>query len=162
MINVGAASKLVFTTRPGGGVTEGTAFATQPVVTVQDSYSNPVTTDTGNVTLGIATGPGAGSLSCTATTVAATAGVATFAGCTMTGTAAAGTYTLSATRSGLTTGNSSNLVITVGAANKLAFTTQPVAASRSARLSRRSRSSQYRTPTATPSRPTREPSRSRS
>jgi len=126
VIAVGPASQLVFTTQPGGGVAEGASFGIQPVVKVEDSYANVVTTDTGNVTLGIATGPGAGVLSCTSNPVAAVAGVATFAGCKMTGTAAAGTYTLSASRAGLTTATTSNLVITVGAANKLAFTTQPV------------------------------------
>ena len=130
VINVGAASKLVFTTQPVGGVTEGASFATSPVVKVQDSYGNTVTTDTGNVTLAIASGPGAGLLACTNAgfpTVAAVAGVVTFTSCKITGTAAAGTYTLAATRSGLTsTGSSNNVVITVGAANKLAFTTQPV------------------------------------
>jgi hypothetical protein len=125
-IAVGAASTLVFTTQPVGGVGEGVNFATQPVAKVEDAYANVVTTDTGNVTLAIATGPAAGVLSCTASTVAAVAGVATFAGCKITGTAAAGTYTLSVTRAGLTPGTSGNVVITVGAANKLAFTTQPV------------------------------------
>ena len=129
VINVGAASKLAFTTQPVGGVAEGDALVTQPVVKVQDFYGNTVTSDTGNVTLAIAAGPAAGSLGCTATTVAAVAGVATFAGCEVTGTAAAGTYTLVATRSGLiSTGSSSNVVINVGAANKLVFSTQPVGA----------------------------------
>ena len=55
------------------------------------------------------------------------AGVATFTSCQITGTSAAGTYTLSATRPGLTTGVSSNVVINVGTAAQLGFTTQPVA-----------------------------------
>ncbi len=127
VINVGAANKLAFTAQPVGGVAEGVALAAQPVVTVQDAYGNTVSGDTGAVTLAISTGPGAGALACTSMTVAAVAGVATFAGCQVTGTAAAGTYTLVGTRSGLTsTGSSSNVVINVGAANKLAFTTQPV------------------------------------
>ena len=46
VITVGAANKLVFTTQPVGGVAIGTALATQPVVTVQDSYGNTVTTTT--------------------------------------------------------------------------------------------------------------------
>ena len=45
----------------------------------------------------------------------AVAGVAAFADCQITGTAAAGNYTLSAARSGLTTGSSSNVSITAGA-----------------------------------------------
>ena len=131
-ITAGTATKLVFTTQPVGGVSEGTNFATQPKVSVEDAGGNVVTSDTGNVTLAIATytagngGTTSGALGCTATTVAAGAGVATFAGCQITGTAAAGTYTLSATRSGLTTGTSVGVSITAGTATKLVFTTQPV------------------------------------
>ena len=129
VINVGAASKLVFTTQPVGGVGEATNFGTSPVVSVEDAFANVVTTDTGNVTLAIGSGPGAGSLACSNggfPTVAAVAGVATFVGCQIAGTAAAGTYTLAATRGGLTGGASGNVVINVGAASKLVFTTQPV------------------------------------
>ena len=155
VITVGAATKLAFTTQPVGGVTEAVVLPTQPIVTVQDFYGNTVTTDTGSVTLAKSSGPSAGVLSCTATTVSAVAGVATFSGCQITGTAAAGTYTLNATRSGLTaTGASNNVVITTGVATKLAFTTQPVGGVAEGVSSPRSRSWRYRTPTATPSRPT--------
>ena len=129
-INAGSANKLVFTTQPVGNVGEATNFSTSPSVSVEDSNGNVVTSDTGNVTLAINSGPGAGTLSCSNSgfpTVAAVAGVAAFTNCQITGTAAAGTYTLVATRSGLTgTGASSNVVINVGSANQLAFTTQPV------------------------------------
>ena len=128
VINVGTATKLVFTTQPVGGVTEGTNFATSPKVSVEDAEGN-VTSDTGNVTLAIDSGPGAGSLTCSNSgfpTITAVAGVATFTNCQITGTAAAGTYTLVATRTGLTsTGASSNVVINVGTANKLVFGQQP-------------------------------------
>jgi len=131
-ITAGTASQLVFTAQAVGGVNEATNFATQPVVSVEDANSNVVTTDTSAVNLGIATyaagngGNTQGTLSCTSTTtVNAAAGVATFAGCQITGTAAAGTYTLSATRTGLTPGTSSGVVITTGQANQLSFTTQP-------------------------------------
>ena len=131
-ITAGAANKLVFTTQPVGAVPEASNFATQPVVTVQDTNGNVVTSDTGTVALSIGSytagngGTTSGSLGCTPTSpVNAVAGVATFAGCNITGTAAAGTYTLSATRSGLTSGTSSNVVITAGAPTKLAITTQP-------------------------------------
>ncbi len=131
-ITVGPAAQLVFSTQPLGGVNEGTAFATQPVVTVEDSGGNVVTTDTGTVALAIANytagngGTTSGTLGCTANSVSAVAGVATFANCQITGTAAAGTYTLSATRSGLTSGTSSNVTITAGTATKLVFSTEPV------------------------------------
>ena len=129
--SVGPATKLVFTTQPVGNVAEGTNFSTSPVVKVEDASNNVVTTDTGSVTLAINSGPAAGALTCSNPgfpTVTAVAGVATFTNCQITGTAAAGTYTLSATRAGLTsTGASSNVVINAGPANKLAFTSAPVA-----------------------------------
>ncbi len=125
----GAASKLVFTTQPLGGVPEGVPFATSPVVAVQDAAGNLVTSDSGTITLATGSGPAAGVLSCTNgtfPTITAAAGLAAFTGCQMTGTAAAGTYTLKATRTGLTPAISNNVVITVGTASKLVFTTQPL------------------------------------
>jgi hypothetical protein len=130
----GTATKLAFSTEPVGGVNEGTNLATEPVVSVEDTNSNVVTTDTGTVALSIGTysagngGTTQGTLGCTNNTVNAVAGVATFANCQITGTAAAGTYSFNAARSGLTTGGSSNISIVAGAATKLAFTTQPVGA----------------------------------
>jgi hypothetical protein len=131
-ITAGVASKLVFTTQPVGGVIVGTNFATQPKASVEDANSNVVTSDIGSVTLSIATyvagngGSTQGTLACTTNPVNAVAGVATFAGCKINGTAAAGTYTLSAVRAGLTSATSSGVVITAGVASKLVFTTQPV------------------------------------
>ena len=123
--NVGPATQLAFTTQPVGGVAEGTSLPTQPTVSVEDSAGNVVTTDSSSVTLSIASGPASGSLICTANPQAASAGLATFAGCKITGTAAAGTYTLNAADGGLTAATSSSFVITVGPAAKLAFTMQP-------------------------------------
>ena len=51
----GPASKLVFSTQPAGA-SGGTAFSTQPVVTVEDAAGDPVTTDNSTVTIGIAPG----------------------------------------------------------------------------------------------------------
>ena len=75
-------------------MTEGTNFATQPVVTVEDASGNTVTTATGDGHPGHRLLPGGhsggsaqGTLGCTANTVNAVAGVATFAGCQITGTA---------------------------------------------------------------------------
>jgi hypothetical protein len=123
----GAAAKLVFTTQPVGNVLEGTNFTTSPKVSVEDSSGNVVTSDTGTVTVATATGPG-GTLTCSNVgfpTIAAVAGVGTFTNCQISGTAAAGTYTLGATRSGLTTALSGNVVINAGTATKLIFTIQP-------------------------------------
>jgi hypothetical protein len=123
-ITAGAASKLAFTTQPGGGASS-TAWATQPTVTVQDAYGNTVTSGTGStasVTIAIGTNPGGGTLSGTAT-VSAVAGVATFGNLSI-NTPATG-YTLTATSGGYTSAVSSLFTITAGAASKLAFTTQP-------------------------------------
>jgi trimeric autotransporter adhesin len=131
-ITAGAASQLVFTTQPVGGVLVGGNFAAQPKVSVEDANSNVVTSDTGSETLSIAVytagngGSTKGTLACTTNPVNAVAGVATFAGCKINGTAAAGTYTLSVVRSGLTSATSSGVVINAGVASQLVFTTQPV------------------------------------
>ncbi|HEX4219164.1 MAG TPA: hypothetical protein VHZ02_12380, partial [Acidimicrobiales bacterium] len=120
----GVPSKVVFTTQPGGG-SNGTAWTNQPVVTVEDSSGNTVTTSTALVTLSINSQPGSGaSLACTGgLSTTASAGVATFSGCQIIG--SAGSYTLTATSSGLTSDTSSSLTITAGAASQLVFTTQP-------------------------------------
>jgi signal peptidase I len=116
-ITPGAATKLIFTTSPSNS-TGGIAFTTQPVVTVQDGAGNTVTTSTAPVTLSI-TGA---TLACAVNPNNAVSGAATFAGCNID---KAGTYTLTATSSGLTSAVSAGVTITVGAAAKLGFTTQP-------------------------------------
>jgi trimeric autotransporter adhesin len=126
-ITVGAAAQLAFTVQPGGG-TGGTAWTTQPVVTVEDAGGNTVTTSTASITLAITSGTpasgGPGTLTCTANPKSATSGVDTFAGCKITtlGTS----YTLTATASGLATATSSAFNITVGSATQLAFTSTPI------------------------------------
>src|SRR5207244_249647 len=122
-ITVGAASKLAFTTQPSAS-TGGVAFGTQPIVGVQDLGGNAVVGDTSSVTLTITTPAGA-TLTCTnASPLPAVAGVATFTGCKID---LAGTYTLHAADGALTFAQSASLPITVGAASKLGFTTQPSA-----------------------------------
>ena len=123
VFSAGAATKLAFTTQPGGG-TGGTAWTTQPVVTVQDAFGNTVPTDnTSSVTLTITINPGGGTLTCSANPQTVTAGVATFVGCKIdkVGTG----YVLTATDGSLTSVTSSAFNVTVGAAAQLAFTTQP-------------------------------------
>ena len=123
-IGVGAATQLVFTTSPGGGA-NGAAWTTQPVVTVEDSGGNTVTSSGASVTLAIASQPGSGaSLTCTGgLSQAAASGVASFGGCQIVG--KAGNYTLSATATGLSTATSSSFGIGVGPAALVTFTTQP-------------------------------------
>ncbi len=121
-ITIGAASQLAFTTQPGGGV-DGTAWTNQPVVTVQDPGGNTVSSNA-SITLAIATQPGSGaSLACTTNPLGATGGTASFAGCRITG--ETGSYTLSASATGLTAVTSTPFNITIGGATQLGFTTQP-------------------------------------
>ena len=72
-----AAAKLSVTTEPSASTVAGVAFATQPIVTVQDTFGNTVTTDTSTVALALTTGTGV--LSGTAS-MAAVGGVADFTG----------------------------------------------------------------------------------
>src|SRR6185503_4295047 len=76
-ITVGPAAKLAFTTQPSGG-TGGTAWTTQPVVTVQDAGGNTVTTDTSTVTVAILNNAGPGGVLSGTLTRAASSGVANF------------------------------------------------------------------------------------
>jgi hypothetical protein len=74
------ASKLILTTQPSGSVS-GVALTQQPVVRVADSSNTTVTTDTSTVTASVLTGVG---VTITAgSTKAAVAGVASFAGLTL-------------------------------------------------------------------------------
>jgi len=126
-IFTGSPSKLAFTTQPGGG-TGGSAFATQPVVTLEDAGGNPVTGFAQNVTLAIQTNPGGGTLGGT-TMVAVNIGTgqAAFAGLSID--KIGNGYTLTAT--GSTVNTSPGVVVSTafnvvtGPAAKLAFTTQP-------------------------------------
>jgi trimeric autotransporter adhesin len=123
----GSADKLVFTTEPGGTITGGVAFPSQPVVTVEDAGGNTVTSDSSTVTLQITsnTGTPGASLTCAPSNdeQAASAGVATFSGCAVD--KAGSGYTLTATDGTLTSGFSTAFSVSVGPAAKLGFTTQP-------------------------------------
>ena len=123
----GAAAKLAFTTQPGSSNTVGTAFGTQPVVTIQDAGGNTVTTSTAAVTLAITSGTGAsGAALSGTTTVYAANGVAYFSGLSIS--LAGSGYTLTASSSGLASATSSYFNVGVsgaGAAINLAFTIQP-------------------------------------
>jgi hypothetical protein len=83
-VSAGAASQLVIATHPSASAATGVVLAQQPVVKVEDSGGNVVTSvNTGAVTATIFTGTG-GSLS-GGTTANITAGVATFSGLILTG-----------------------------------------------------------------------------
>jgi hypothetical protein len=122
-ITVGTAAKIGFTTSPSAS-TGGVAFTTQPVVAMQDLGGNTVTTtNTTNVVLTITqpSSPAGAVMTCTNSTVAVAAGLATFAGCNID---LAGTYTLHAA-DGAFTATSNSVAITVGAPAKIGFTASP-------------------------------------
>ncbi|MBE7454169.1 MAG: hemagglutinin [Kofleriaceae bacterium] len=112
-----AAAALFFTVQPTTRVA-GVGFGAQ--VTARDAFGNTATGFTGDVTVSRASGPTAPLNG--ATTVAAVAGVATFAGLSFT---EVGTYTLVASAAGLTGATSASFDITPGAAAALFFTVQP-------------------------------------
>ena len=118
-ITAGTPTRVSFAASPSSAVSS-VAFATQPVVTVLDTFGNTAAT-TAPVTLSI-TSPAGATLTCTSNPVAALNGTATFAGCAI---AKAGTYTLTATSSGLTSAFSSSFTISAGSASKLVFTVSP-------------------------------------
>ena len=121
-ITPGPAAQLSFTAQPtaaAGGVNITPAV----VVTALDQLSNVATGFTGNVTMALGSNPSAGTLSGT-TSVAAVAGVATFAALKI-DKAGVG-YTLAASATGPSGATSAPFDITVGVATKLAFTVAPI------------------------------------
>jgi len=113
-ITLGQAAKLAFFTQPSGGAPN-TAFATQPRVEVQDAGGNRRTSGGGSgasITLAIVPGTGTAgaALTCTTNPLAASAGLATFAGCriNLTGT----DYRLRVTSGSLTAADSDPFDIT--------------------------------------------------
>lgn len=118
-ISPGPSARLAFSSSPSNSVSS-TAFATQPVVAVLDTFGNTVASSA-LVTLAITT-PNGASLTCTTNPKAAVAGIATFSGCRID---RAGTYTLTASADGLTSGASASFTISAGSAAKVVFTTSP-------------------------------------
>ena len=120
-VTTGTGSHLAFLTNPGGGPA-GMPFATQPVVAVTDAGGNGVG---GLVTLSIKPGTGApgATLTCAATTVAASAGAASFTGCAIDRVSPT-PYVLQATL-GSVTADSSGFDVTTGGPDSVAFRTEP-------------------------------------
>ena len=117
-VTVGAPSQVVFTTQPSATATGGTAFITQPAVTIEDAGGNTVTTDSSMVTLTADVGPG----SVSGCSESETAGVVAFSGCSID---TDGTYALTAADGALTPAASGSIVVSTGPANQLAFTSEP-------------------------------------
>ncbi len=122
---------LVFTTPPGGGPNGQQWLASaQPVVAIKNGLGVIQTGNTTAITVSISSHPGtAQPLSCTTfgTTVVPTNGVASFAGCSITGTAGT-TYQLIATAStgsGIASAVSPPFTISVGSPSELQFKTSP-------------------------------------
>jgi len=102
VVNPAAAAKLAFTVQPTSAVA-GAGITPSVQVTALDANDNTATGFTGNITVAIGTNPGGGALTGTAT-VAATAGVASFANLSIN---KVGTgYTLMASSGSLTVGTS--------------------------------------------------------
>ena len=118
-IAAGAPAVLAFTVQPSGAVA-GASIVPSVQVSIRDSSGN-LTASTANVTLAIGT-PVPGAVLSGTTTVAAVAGVATFAGLSIN---RIGSFTLAATSSGLTSATSAAFTITAGPATQLVFVTQP-------------------------------------
>jgi hypothetical protein len=135
-VTLGGATQLVFTTSPGGTITGGSVFGTQPVVTARDASNNTVTDYSGTVTLSIASGTGTSGAVLSSCTGTLRSGVTTFSGCKIDRVGSnyrllASDGTLSATSSafGVSAGTAVGLVFTTqpsGAVGGAAFATQPV------------------------------------
>jgi hypothetical protein len=114
-----APTKLVITTQPSSTVASGVALAQVPVVRVEDSSGNIVTSDNSVVVARITSG----GVSVSANAQTAVAGTATFYGLALN--ALAGTYTLTFSDGALAAATSTNITVYVGPANKLVITTEP-------------------------------------
>jgi hypothetical protein len=120
-VTSGPAARLAFTTQPTMASADA-LLAPAVRVSAQDAQGNTATDFTGEVTIAIAANPGGGSLAGT-TTVAAVAGVVTFADLRI---ARSGTgYTLRAMSGALATAVSGAFEVTPGVATHLVFTVQP-------------------------------------
>ena len=115
------ASRLVISQQPSATNQAGKTFAIQPVVRLQDAFSNNVTSPEVQIAAGLASGSPAllGS-----TNISTVGGAATFSSLRIDGTI--GGRTLSFTSTGLTGVTSSNVTITPGDLNGLSILTQPV------------------------------------
>ena len=120
-LSTGPAAKLVVTTEPAATATNGVALSQQPVVKIEDSGGNIVTSATSVVTAAIYEGPAGSSV--TGASVAAVNGVATFTSLVLN--APAGLYDVVFTDGQLTSTTSTGVTISVGAASQLVVTTEP-------------------------------------
>jgi len=130
-VNAAAASQLVVTTQPSASTVAGVAFATQPVVKIEDAFGNVVTNGAdATVSVALTLTTGTGSLTGTAT-MSAVNGVADFTGkglnINLVGTNKVLTATATVAAGVKTTTTSPAFTITFAAASQVVFTTQPSA-----------------------------------
>lgn len=127
-ITPGNPAKLIFSTEPADpSATAGVAFATQPVVTVEDSYGNVVTSASNSIQLkpftnSTCTTSGAGTLSAATNPLTPSSGVATFTGANYT---KSGTFYVGAISSGLTSACSNAISVAAGPPANLVWSTTP-------------------------------------
>jgi hypothetical protein len=117
------ANKLVMKTEPSSSVTAGAAFGTQPVVYVEDTYGNVVTSDGSTVTatVGTGTGPLTGTL-----TAVASSGAATFIGLAAPTLAQTGLKLTFTDGSLVSAVDATSITVNPGAASKLVITSTAV------------------------------------
>ena len=116
----GAGVQLVIATQPSTNAVAGVAFATQPVVQVQDAFGNVMTSDNSTI-VHVARGTGTAALQGTVD-VTVVSGVATFTDLSYN---VAETITLVFSSGVLTNATSDSIVVAPAVADRLAFTTQP-------------------------------------
>ncbi len=144
----GNATQLVITTQPSSTANSGAALGTQPVVKVEDSGGNVVTSvNSGTASATITSGAG-GSIAAGGTSGTFSIGVATFSGLALNGVNGTA-YTLTFTGGGFTSAASNTITMSTGAATKLVITTQPSSTATPVRPSAPSPWSRSRTPAAT-------------
>src|ERR1019366_7247477 len=124
-ITAGAATQVTITTQPSITVASGVAFAQQPVLQLRDAAGNALSLAGVGVSVVIASGTGV--LGGATSVVTNAAGVATFAGLSITGTTPS-SFTLGFSVPSLTGATSNTIALTPGAATQLAITIQPWAA----------------------------------
>ncbi len=115
-----AAAQVAITTEPPASVTAGSSFGLQ--ATIEDQYGNVETGDSATLTVALASNPGGATLGGT-TSVAASQGVASFSGLSLT--IAATGYTLQAASTGLTPSTTGAITVSAAAAAQVVITQQP-------------------------------------
>ena len=133
--NVGPGSQLVWATPPSSSGSSGSPLSTQPVLEIENSLGQPVTSDYSPVIISIASGANGVLSSCSGNE---NSGFVAFTGCTLslTGGATSGTFTLKAVDGSLTSTLPNPTVSLSGATQPyLVFTTEPTAGNSGAAFS---------------------------